>query len=310
MYGDLYLPYKMEVEPMILKSLPISYDTDTLNVSFTLEFGKGNDSSIHYDSSIRTYYDEPYDVEKFEMDGNSMYRLLAEEGPFVMQLSNVNVEPKNRIYKKDIVGGYIEYNYGIVVVVDLNKEPVYSSPTSFEPSNDVERDGRPWFVKNNRTLRVDQNGEADFRWSTAKALEKNAKPTQEQIEMGVEERHENSGMVYITFLAACVEETHYYEVEEEPLYRGATRGITRGGGEGTTRGMTRSSAARVGYGSRAKTHSTSVNPQPVVNSRYILPIRFRTIGETSDKTKCAKDLKSAMRVDVLQMKTLTMPDTD
>lgn len=309
----------MEVEPVIVNNLPISFQTDTLNINFKVEFGKGLDSEIYSDSRTRTQYEKPYNFEKYDVDGNNMYRLLAEEGPFVLNVSSVNVTPKNRTYRKEIVGGYIEYHYGITAVLDINNEPEYSTPTSFYPSNNIERDGKPWFVKNGKMLRVDQNGEGSFQWSTAKALDKGVKPTAEQELMGVEERHENSGMIYITFQPVYTEETHYYEVEEEePVYRGfggptrsATRGITRGcGGEGVTRGITKSSAARVGYGSSAKTSSTSVSPKAIPNSRFVLPIRLRTIGDTSDKAKCAKDLTSAIRVDDLQKKTRVMPDVD
>ena len=152
---------------------------------------------------------------------------------------------------------------------------------------------------NNQTLRIDQNGEAQFQWSTAKALDKGVKPTPEQELMGVEERHENTGMIYITFQPIYTET----EVKEEP--EELTRGLSRG----LTRGFTQSHAARVGYGSSANTKSKVASAIPIVNSRYILPIRTRIIGDSFDpNVKCAKDLKSALRVEELQKKTGVLPD--
>lgn len=308
----------MEVDPILSSFIPVSYETDDVKVSLNIEFGKGKDSS--YEAYLRTGYEEPYTIEKFDVDGKEMFRLLTEEGPFVLKINNVNVVSKKNLYKRDIYNGYVEYSYGITSVLDMNTEPVYDTPISFQPSNNIERDGKPWIVKNKKNLRVDQNGEAKYQWSTAKALEKGVKPTPEQELMGVEERHENSGMIYITIQPIYTEETHYNEVEEEPLMRGGG-GLTRGFNSGTTRGLTRgldsgvtrgikSSAARVGYGGSAKTASKSVSAIPIPNSRFILPIRLRTIGDSSDNTKCAKDLTSAMRVEELQKKTTTIPDFD
>lgn len=308
----------METEPVIANNIDVSYETDDVNVSFKVEFGKGKEG-YGFSSYERTNYNNPYDVEIYEIDNKKMYRLLAEEGPVVLKVTNVNVvSKKNKSNVRDSYNGYTITEYGITTVMDMNKEPVYDNSTSYTPSNDVERDGKPWIVKNYKTLKVDQNGEAMFQWSTAKALEKGVKPTPEQELMGVEERHENSGMVYITFQPIYTEEFHYNKEEEELTRGGNTRGLYRGLGgneevtrgltRGLTRGITSSSAARVGYGSKAETKSKSVNAIPIPNSRYILPIRLRIIGETSNNIKCAKDLKSATRVEELQKNTGVMPD--
>tara|TARA_Y100000389_G_C17469478_1_gene528989 strand:- start:4978 stop:5850 length:873 start_codon:yes stop_codon:yes gene_type:complete len=287
--------------PEIINTLPISYETDNVRVNFNIEFGKGIDSFDEPDEYLRKIYNTPYNFEKFTNDQDvNMYRLLAEEGPFVLNITNVKITSKNNYYEKE----NYEYEYGMTCVIDLTNEPLYNNSTTFVPYN-IERDGKPWCIKNNKTLKVDQNGSAKFQWTTARALDKGIKPTSEQELMGVEERHENSGMIYITFQPI-------YTEKEVVIYR-CGGGVTRGFGEGVTRGLTRginSSPARVGYGSSASTSSTSVEAKAIADSRYILPIRFRIIGETSDKTKCAKDLKSAMYVDELQKKTAVMPDLD
>lgn len=295
-------------EPNIIKNLPIQYKTDDVTVSFCIEFGQGQDANIYTENDRKNYL-TPYDFEEFDIDGKKMYRLLANEGPFVMKIKDVNIIPKNGEYKKRIIGGYTKYDYGMSVVLDLNKEPIYETTSGLRPSNDIERDGIPWVVKNNNILKIDQNGEASFQWTTAKALDKGVKPTEEQIMMGVEERHENSGMIYVSFQPSYTEETIYDDDEEEED-EGPYKGITRGLSGGVTRGVTRgiSSAARVGYGSKAKSDSKRVTTKHINNSRYVLPIRLRIIGDTSEKTKCAKDLESAMRVDELQKNTGIIPD--
>jgi hypothetical protein len=271
----------------------VSYETDDVEVSFKIEFGKSENSTKCDDASVRTNYDNPYEIEHHIIDENKYaYCVLMEEGSFVLQMTDVNVVPKTTLIKRKIHNGHIIYNYGVTAVLDMNKEPTYSNPVGFMPSNNIERDGVPWVVHTNKKLRVDQNGEAMFQWSTARALEKGVKPTPEQEVMGVEERHENSGMIYLTFQPIYTEETHH---TEEP-----TRGLTRG--------FTPSNAARVGYGSRAVTKSKKSSAIPIANSRYVLPIRIRNIGTASVDTKCAKDINSAIRVEDLQRKTGVLPD--
>jgi hypothetical protein len=287
------------IQPIITKTIPISYDTDDLTVTFTVEFGKGLDATYSSSEDERTFYSVPYDIQNYKTDDDiNMYCLLAEEGSIVMRVFDVNVVCKTGNNKRKISNKYIERNYGITAVLDM-KEPEYNSPTSFSPSNDIERDGKPWIILNNKILCVDQNGHAMFQWSTAKALDKGVKLTPEQELMGVEERHENTGMLYITFQPIYIET----EIEQEPEQ--LTRGLTRGFSSDNTQ----SHAARVGYGSRAETKSKSMSTIPVPNSRFILPIRTRVIGDTFDpNVKCAKDLASAIRLEELQKKTCALPD--
>jgi len=290
------------LQPTISQNTYISYETDNHYVSFRVEFGKGKDSTSYH----RTYYDKPYDIENYNDNNIMMYRLLAEEGPLVVKVYDVNVASKSGIDKRKTPRGYMQYDYGISVVLDMNKEPVYDSPTSYVPSNNIERDGNPWMVLNNKVLQVDQNGSAAFQWSVAKALDKGVKPTADQELMGVEERHENSGMIYITFQPVYTETEFEEHKEQQELTRGLCRGLTRGLSHASS---TQSYAARVGYGSRAETKSISVKPIPIPNSRFILPIRTRVIGDTFDPNiRCAKDLQSAIRVEELQKKTGVMSD--
>jgi len=278
----------------IITFIPISYESDDVSVSFHIEFGKGKDDCK--DQKMRTTYKEPYNIEEYKNNDNIMYRLLAEEGAIVLNISNVIVKSKKNLYKKNAENGFYMYNYGITAVVDLNQKPEYSSLTSFQPSNYIERDGSPWIVQNGKTLNVDQNSSAEFQWSTARALEYGIKPTKEQDEKGVEERHENTGMIYITFHAIYSEE--FTEIDQPAP---VSRGISRGFG---------SVAARVGYGSQVKTNSVSKKVIAIPNSRFILPLRLRITGEdVNPDIKCAKNLKTAMYVEELQRKMSTaFPD--
>lgn len=316
--------------PTISNNINMSYKTSKVSVSFTVEFGKGIDSDEVVSQYLRTAYDKPYDIENYDVEGKFMYRAMVEEGPFVMKVKNVNVLPIDGIYKKDFDGGYQELSYGLAVVLDMNTMPTYDDPCSFQPTNIVERDGVQWVVMNNKSLKVDQNGNAKYQWSTARALEKGQKPTPEQELMGVEERHENSGMIYITFQPIYKTDTVYHQIEvTRSLTGGATRGLTRGATRGLTRGIGGSDdngdddsivyrgfkrdsvAARVGYGSQAKTTSTSVTTYLVKDSTYILPVRLRIIGDTcSENVKCAKNTERALYVHELQNKTSVFPDMD
>lgn len=294
--------------PTITDDIIISYETNDVSVFINLSFGKGKDSDRYPDEKDRTDYTTPYYIENYDVDGKKMYCLLAEEGPFIMHIKKVRVVPKNNRYKRYISNGYATLDYGISAVLDINKEPIYNNPTGFNPSNIDERDGNPWIVKNKHILKVDQNGRAKFQWTTAKALEKGVEPTPEQELAGVEKRHDKSGMIYITFQPLYTEEITYdNENPEEDVMRGGgglTRGLTRG------INITKSVAARVGYGSSASTKSLSVDAKQIENSRFILPIRIRIIGNTTDNVKCAKNLFCATRLDELQRNTGVLPDMD
>ena len=293
----------MNTEPIITNSIPISYETNDYKVSFSIEFGKSKDADEYADSKVRTKYENPYNIQTYNIEEKNMYCLLAEEGSFALKIFDVKVISKNNPDKRKIHNGYITYKYGLAIILDMNEEPIYKDSINFTLSNNLERDGVPWIVYNDNELRVDQNGKAMFQWSTARALEKGVEPTSEQKLMGVEKRHENSGMIYITIHPIYTEKTHI--VEEQPVTRGLTRGISS---ESLTHSLTPSYAARVGYGSKAETKSHETNAKTIENSRYILPIRIRNIGETSSNTKCAKDLKSALYVDELQKRTGVLPD--
>lgn len=290
--------------PIISKNLYISYRTgDGIFVGFGLEFGKGTDSSIEPLSELRTKYNTPYDIEMYKSEGQTQYRVVADEGVFVMKVNNIEVKSYTENYEYN-------YEYGIRVIVDLNEEPKYINTTDSTPSNSIERDGIPWDLNCNKSYNLDQNGKARFQWSTARALKYEEKPTDIQKEMGVEERHKNSGLIFVTCVPIFKKTRKSQYVHVNNVCRdGAYRGCTAYRGGNVSRG---SSAARVGYGSAATTNSSESEFIPIHDGRYIIPLRFRI--SNSDKNnmeiKCAKNLEFAQNINQLQQSTGVMEDMD
>lgn len=301
----------------VSNNIPIEYETSDVKVSFEVEFGKAK-NACDYPESSRVNYETPYTVENYEQDGKKSYRIQAEEGAFAIKVSKVNVVPKKDYNRKD----YLR-KYGLCVIVDMNEKPEYFNQVSLGQINDTKRDGGSWMIYNGKTLKVDQNSHAKYQWSVAKALEKGVEPTEDQIMKGVEKRHENSGMVYVTFHPSYTEE--YIgkddDEEEEVVYRGFG-GVTRGGSGNITRGLNMdtlmrgmsdrpSKAARVGMGYQAKTTGTNCVVRNIEYSRYVLPVRFRVTDETFENDiRCCKDFESAKRLDELQKNTGQCPDDD
>lgn len=283
----------------IIEKIPISYKSDEAFVNFDISFGKGHDSRLVQNEYTRTNFDKNYDIELFENDGVKMYRIIAHEGVFVMRVDNINVSGLNENPKYN-------YRYGIRIVVDLNHEPKYSNSINHIPFNNIERDGGAWDLENGKAFHIDQNSNAKFQWSTAKALEKNVEPTKEQEEMGVEKRHKSTGLIYITCIPIMKKQLkeEYNIPKEQPQYRG-------GSGEAQFRGGS-SHAARVGYGSRATTKTEYSDFAAIYNSKYILPLRFRisTEGVSDKPVNCARNLEYAQKIEDLQNNTAVMDDDE
>lgn len=270
----------------VIKRIPIKYTTDDYNVSFALKFGLGIDSSIQPDANIRTDYKTSYDIEKIEIGDQNGYRVLAHEGPLVIDVSDVNIW--SDMYD-------LSYDYALGVVFDLS-QPKYNTEASITPNN-IERDGLMWNIpidSYNDNHRFDQNGKAKYQIVLRRAMKLGYKPTDDESKMGLEETSQTTGLMYITFMVFR---------KEKQVYRsrggGATRGITRGGED----------AARIGYGNLATTNSKqSEYVYAPKAKKYILPIRYRIVKESEvSNINCAKDLQSAMRVEELNQNTGVIP---
>lgn len=277
------------METTIVNRLPIRYTTENYKVSFSLKFGLGIDSAIEPDHDKRTNITNSYDIEKITNNEQTGYRVIAHEGPLVIEVSDVNIS--NDFYDRT-------HTYALGLVFDM-KKPEYDSNSSITPNN-IERDGIMWNIPidaDDDTHCFDQNAKANYQIVLKRAMDVGYKPTEQELLMGVEETSTNTGLMYITFMV--------FNKQKENLYRGcATRGggPTRGGGDSAD-------PARIGYGNNASTNSQK-SPYKYANNteKFILPIRYKIDknSKTSD-INCASNLASAMHVAQLNKMTMEIP---
>lgn len=280
-----------------VNQIDINYETNNNNVSFKLKFGKGKNSNDVINSKERTNYSQQYNIELYESEDNKGYRILCDDSPLVVDISNINIIGKSG------------YDYALGFAVD-NQEPEYPTEESIIPYN-IERDGTMWSLPNdNNSYKFDQNPNALYQWQTKKACEVGYKVTDEEKELGLEETTEKTGVLYITFMLMYKEK----EIYESDNYRGTTRGITRSGGAtrgGGLRGgdsQQDSVAGRFGYGNAATTSSKKSEFKYLPNTeRYVLPIRVRINSNSIEtNTNCSQNLKGA-NVNELKRKTMVVP---
>lgn len=276
-------------------TIDISYSTSDYDVSFNLNFGEGLDSIIEADEKKRKNYTNSYNIEVFEFgeEDNKQkgYRVVGNEAPVVINVSNISINSINRN----------DCEYALGFAVD-NLEPYYNSENETLPNN-IERDGTMWTIPaNDRTsYKFDQNPKAKYQWNIKYAADIGYEPTEEEKELGFEKTSEKTGLIYVTFMVFKKDKPNY-----EPS-KSITRGVTRGVTRGATRGGD-SSAARFGYGNEASSSSKKSDFEYAKNTeKFILPIRFR-INNNSKKNNinCSKTLVGA-NVNVLKRKTVVVP---
>ena len=282
-------------------SVPIAYNTDNHNISFNLLFGEGKDSAIAKNETQRKHFLDAYDIEVYEsgigdeyMKG---YRVITNEGPIVIRIDNICMSLNNSN----------EYEYAIGFALD-NDEPEYNDNSNTIPLN-IERDGTLWTIPANtgKYYNFDQNPNGIYQWVTKKALEKDYKPTSEEVSLGMEETSENTGLIYLTFMVF-----HKKKIIAPQVVSRGSGGATRGSG-GATRGSSsqnvpESSAARFGYGNESQSASVKSEFKFVEGTeKYILPIRLR-ISEKSleSNINCSKTLSGA-NINTLRKQTMKMP---
>lgn len=270
-------------------NIPVDYNTANHNIKFDITFGEGKDGAVCKIERERKKFTKNYDVEVFESgsgdDYMKGYRVIANEGPLVVRLGNIRIENENS-----------KYEYALGFALD-SEAPEYRYGEYSLPSN-IKRDGTLWTIPANDGINYnfDQNPDAKYQWITKKALDTGYKPTKEELELGMEESTQNTGLIYLTFMV-------YKKLKPEPktVYRGG--GATRSGG--TTRG---SSAARFGYGN--ETESASVESEfeyAEGTEKYILPIRLRIADESvKSDINCSQHLSGAA-LNTLRRQTMTVP---
>jgi hypothetical protein len=272
-------------------NIPFNYETANHNIAFDIAFGEGKDGAVCKNEKERKNFTKNYDVEVFESgkgdDYMKGYRVIANEGPLVIRIGDIRIHDENS-----------KYEYALGFALD-GKEPEYNYEASTLPRN-IKRDGSLWTIpanEGNKEYNFDQNPDARFQWVTAKALDDGYKPTEEELELGMEESTQNTGMIYLTFMVF-----RKLKPVSAPVSRGFSSGVTRGS---VTRG---SSAARFGYGNETVSASVKSEFEFVEGSeKYVLPIRLR-IAEESEKTKinCSQHLAGA-NLNTLRRQTMTVP---
>lgn len=288
-----------------VSNIPICYNTAEHDIKFCLSFGEGKEEDQSENETERKNFTKNYDVEVFESgegdDYMKGYRVVANEAPLVIKISDISITKDNENSK---------YEYAIGIAVD-NAAPEYYSNSSTLPNN-IERDGTMWSIPANTgtSHNLDQNPNAKYQWMARRSMEEGYKPTAEELELGMEETSQNTGLVYMTFMV-------FRKLKAEPEYstsRGTTRGGTtrglRGGGDdsGGSSSSGGSVGARFGYGNTASSASVkSTYEYSTGTEKYVMPIRLR-INNNSAKssTNCSQHLRGAS-INALRRQTMTVP---
>jgi len=259
--------------------------TDTINVGFTLSFGKGNDSALYkYESDLKQII-KSYDIESIETEDTVSYYVIADEGPIVIKIENLDI--------------YSRYNnnldYALGFAVDFD-EPEYLEKSHITPFN-IDRDGVMWSIPIQESLRPNngsvfyQNGKAKYQWTTSRAKAMGEELTEDEKELGVEKTSETTGMMYLTFMVFSKEKE---VAQEKEIMRGGG-GMMRSSGGATRSGGGGSVAGRVGYGNSASTSSVASTFKYAKHTkRHIIPVRFRISKDSSvSDVNCSKTLMGA-----------------
>ena len=288
-----------------VSNIPICYNTANHDIKFCLTFGEGKEEDQSENETERKHFTKNYDVEVFESGGSSGsgdeymkgYRVVANEAPLVIKISDICITNTKDNSK---------YDYAIGIAVD-NAEPEYYSNSSTLPNN-IQRDGTMWSIPANTGLshNLDQNPNAKYQWMAKRSLDEGYKPTPEELELGMEETSQNTGLVYMTFMV-------FSKLKAEPEYStsrgGGSGGATRCGG-GASRGLRGgdSVGARFGYGNEASSASVKTTYEYSLGTeKYVMPIRLRISNNSAKSTtNCSQHLRGAS-INALRRQTMTVP---
>ena len=283
-------------------SIPICYETANHKIKLTLSFGEGKDGDICKNEYERKKFNKSYEVEVFESgegeDYAKGYRVVANENPLVIKIEDICINNENS-----------KYDYGIGFAVD-REAPEYQYDSSTIPNN-ITRDGTLWTIpaNNGGSYNLDQNPNARFQWMAKKALAVGYKPTEKELELGMEETSQDSGLMYLTFMVfRKLKPVKQVDTDYEPVYRGgATRGgATRGGVASVA--STASTAARFGYGNEATSASVKTTFEYAEGAeKFVLPIRLRIAEDSTESNiNCSRHLEGAS-LNALRRATMTVP---
>jgi hypothetical protein len=284
-----------------VSNIPICYNTAEHDIKFSLTFGEGKEEDQSENETERKNFTKNYDVEVFESgEGDEYmkgYRVVANEAPLVIKIGDISITKENS-----------KYEYAIGIAVD-NAAPEYYSNISTLPNN-IERDGTMWTIPANTGLshNLDQNPNAKYQWMARRSMEEGYKPTAEELELGMEETSQNTGLVYMTFMV-------FRKLKAVPEYStsrggsgatrcgGASRGL-RGGGDDSGGSV----GARFGYGNEASSSSVkSTYEYSAGTEKYVMPIRLRISNNSAkSNTNCSQHLRGAS-INAVRRQTMTVP---
>jgi len=189
----------------ISNNIPVSYNaynedinttTDKINVSFNILFGKGKDSLLFSNERELKEFTKNYEVETIENDDSKCYYVVADEGPFVIRIDNLDI--------------YSRYNnnceYALGFALDF-EEPEYLEQKNYTPFN-IDRDGVMWSIPvkkpyehtSNYEKTFYQNAKAKYQWTTSSAKIMGEEIAEDEKEIGIEKTSESSGLMYLTFM--------------------------------------------------------------------------------------------------------------
>ena len=247
-------------------------------MNFNITFGKGKDSLVYTNEWDLKEFTKKYEVETIENEETKCYYVIAEEGPFVIKIHNLNIES--------------EYNnnndYALGFALDF-EEPEYFDEDNYTPFN-IDRDGIMWSIpvdKNEKNNVFYQNAKAKYQWTASRSKNMGEELTEDEKKLGIEKTSETVGLIYLSIMILSKEKQ---VVQEREITRSSN---TRSGG--VSRGISNSVAARVGYGHSATSSSVASTFKHSKNTkRLVIPIRFR-ISKDSDVTdmNCSKTLDGA-----------------
>lgn len=277
----------------ITDNIPVSYNAydenvvftnDKIIVSFNIIFGKGKDALEYNDEKELKQFTKKYNVDTLENDDTKAYYIIADEGPLLIQIDNLDIYSR---YNND------KYDYALGFAVDF-EEPEYLNNENYTPFN-IDRDGVMWSIPatNHYNNTFYQNGKAKYQWNTSRAKDSNVELTEDEKEIGIEKTSETTGLLYMTFMVLSKEKEIVQQREITRSCNTRSAGVTRG--SGATQGINDSVAGRVGYGHSASTSSTASTFKYAKNtSRVVIPVRIR-ISKDSEVTdmNCSKTLKGA-----------------
>jgi hypothetical protein len=284
---------------MISDNIPVSYNaydenvvftTDNINVSFNISFGKGKDALVYKDEKDLKEFTKKYEVDTVETDDAKAYYVIADEGPLLIKIDNLDINHKYNNGK---------YDYALGFAVDF-EEPEYFGDEHYTPFN-IDRDGVMWSIPVNKESwkgtnsyenTFYQNGKAKYQWTTSRAKNMDQELTEDEKELGIEKTSDTTGLLYITFMVLCKKKEI---VQEKGVIRNCNTRCSSGVSRSITRCNKDSVAGRVGYGHSASSSSTtSTFKYAEYTSKRIIPIRIR-ISKNSDVSdmNCSKTLNGA-----------------